>query len=348
MVDGQRCILVLPVYVDDLLPMGDKVLTDEFESYIGNYYQVSVLGDANHFLGIRIERNRESRTLSLDQVKYVDRIMSAIAGDNLPDFPTPMSNQVRLVKSTDEVDEPTKKLYQMVIGSVMYLMLGTCPDLAHAVGVLARFSSNPSHHHTNALSRLLGYIQATKRRYLFFHPDEESVDPVGYTDADFAGDKDGSKSTSGYTFLIHGATFSWRSKLQSTVAGSTMEAEYIALYHASLNAVWIRNFLQQIGLDLSTPLPLYCDNNPALNVAMAEAPHAMTKHFDVKWHIVRQHIKDRVTNVIRCSSEENKADVFTKALGNSEFMLKSSDLGLNDLPASPNPDVSNYEDAEEQ
>ena len=94
MVDGQRCILVLPVYVDDLLPMGDKVLTDEFESYIGNYYQVSILRDTNHFLGIRIERNRESCTLSLDQVKYVDRIMSAIAGDNLPDFPTPMSNQV--------------------------------------------------------------------------------------------------------------------------------------------------------------------------------------------------------------------------------------------------------------
>ena len=256
--------------------MGDKFLMDEFESYIRQYYQVSILGDTSHFLGIRIGRDRENRTLSLDQVKFTDWILKIFVGDHLVEHDTLMSNQAHLVKSDDKTDAEDRRLYQTVISFVMYLMLGTHPDLGHAVGVLSRFSSNPSHHHFNALSCLLGYIQATWRRYLFFHLDGDIGNPMRYTDANFTGDKDGSKSTSGYTFFIHRAIFSWQSKLQSTVAGSTMEAEYTALYHASLNAIWIQNFLQQLRLDLSSPLTLYCDNNPALHVAMAEAPHNMT------------------------------------------------------------------------
>jgi len=217
-------------------------------------------------------------------------------------------------------------------------MLGTRPDLAFTVGALARFSSNPSTDHFLLLVRLLGFLKFSRWRYLLYESSNKTVD--GYTNADFAGDVDGRKSTSGYAFYIGNTVFSWRSRLQDTVANSTMEAEYIALYHASLNAAWIRNFFEQLGMAFDHPIQIWCDNQPAINVAKGEAPHKKAKHFDVKVHVVRDHIQRQITDVTYVPTEENQADVFTKPLTRQVFTDSVAGLGLYDSPASPQSDIA--------
>ena len=185
-------------------------------------------------------------------------------------------------------------------------MLGTRPNLAFTVGALTRFSLNPSEDHFTLLVRLLGFLKFSRWRYLLFKSGNKTVD--GYTDANFAGNVDGQKSTSGYTFYIGNTVFSWRSRLQDTVANSTMEAKYIALYHTSLNAAWIKNFFEQIGMAFAHLIPIWCDNQPAINVAKGEAPHKKAKHFNVKTHVVRDHIECRITDVDYVPTVENQVD----------------------------------------
>ena len=233
----------------------------------------------------------------------------------------------------------------------MYLMLGTRPDLAYSIGLLARFSSNPSPLHFERVCRLLGFLKRTRGTSLIFDPgDENTLEPKGFTDADYAGDQFNWKSTSGYVFYVCGTVFSWRSKLQDTVAASTMEAEYIALYHASLNAVWIRNFLEQVGMALGAPLIIYCDNIPAIEVAKGEAPHKKAKHFQIKTHLVRHHLQQRLTDIQYISSKDNKADVLTKLLPKKDFAAKVIELGLRDSSTSSDSNDSSdshYDDATE-
>ena len=161
----------------------------------------------------------------------------------------------------------------------------------------------------------------------------------GYADADFA-DKASPerKSTLGYVFFLSGAVFSWRSKRQETTATSTTESEYIALYHASANPLWVHHLLEQIGLPLSKAIWINCDNDAARMIASGEATHAKVKHIDTKYHRMRQWIERNLIYLNRCDSDENCANGFTKPLPREGHLDMMNNLGLSQIPASPLPD----------
>ena len=190
----------------------------------------------------------------------------------------------------EDVIPAVRQLYQSKIGSLMYLMLGTRPDLAYSIGKLASFSSNPSSHHIHALDRVLLYLHGSVSLHLDWWPEEENLAPTGFTDADFAGDSSDRKSIGAYCFNITGTVFSWSSKKESTIATSTMEAEYIALYMGSQQATWIYQFYKQIGFPLDEPIEIFCDSQPALSVAKGEETHRKAKHLDVDLHSVRERV----------------------------------------------------------
>ena len=180
--------------------------------------------------------------------------------------------------------------YQSMIGILMYLMLGTRPDLAYAVGKLSRFSSNPAPEHFITIQRVLDYIYATRHfRLEYFRKSTEDrtlIYPIGMSDSDFAGDTSDRKSTSGYVFVLGYGAISWYSKKQTTVATSTLEAEYTALFAASKKAVWIRQFLQQIGVKDPPVIEVFCNNMGALAVAEGAESHFKSKHLDIQLHTI--------------------------------------------------------------
>jgi len=245
---------------------------------------------------------------------------------------TPLSSTENLIPNEEPIENvvpEVRKRYQSIVGSLMYLMLGTRPDLAYSVGKLARFSSNPSSHHIRALDRVLAYLRDTRDQHLDWFPDEgQGINPSGSTDADFAGDTSDRKSTAGYCFWIGDTAFSWSSKKESTVATSTTEAEYIALYLASQQAAWIRQFYKQIGLALDSPIVIWCDSQPALQVTKGEEPHRKVKHIDTYYHSMRERVEDGQIELKWVKSQNNAADIFTKSVPADTFRAHCVTLGL--------------------
>ena len=130
--------------------------------------------------------------------------------------------------------------YRSAIGSLMYAMVCTRPDICYAVGLVARFQSNPGLDHWQAVKRIMRYLKGTSHYALCYHGDGSSK-IYGFSDADLAGDPDGSRSTSGFAFKLANGLISWRSKKQSCVATSTMEAVFVALSDAAKEAVWLKS-----------------------------------------------------------------------------------------------------------
>src|ERR1700753_4048111 len=215
---GTNRTLAVLIYVDDLLPIGDKELADFFEIEIAKHFDVTIVGDASYFLGIRVHRNRtpDPCALALDQIQFTRTVLERREHDPARIASTPLSPLEKLVPNTEPVENAnrsTVKQCQSDIGSLMYLMLGTRPDLAYAVGKLARFSANPSSELLRALENVFAYVNRTKDYCLIFVATGDLF-PYGYVDADFASDPSDRKSVSGYTFLIANAAFSSTSKKQ--------------------------------------------------------------------------------------------------------------------------------------
>ncbi|XP_071909816.1 secreted RxLR effector protein 161-like [Coffea arabica] len=165
---------------------------------------------------------------------------------------TPLAGHFKLnIKQypTSEKDkEDLKKFpYVSAVGSLMYAMVCTRPDITHAVGVVNRYLSNPGKEHWNAVKWILRYLKGTSRLCLCFGNGKTMLD--GYTNADMAGDLDNRKSTSGYLMIFAGGAVSWQSKLQKCIALSSMEAEYIATTEACKETLWLQKFVQELVLD---------------------------------------------------------------------------------------------------
>ncbi|XP_073120250.1 secreted RxLR effector protein 161-like [Henckelia pumila] len=139
--------------------------------------------------------------------------------------------------------------YSNAVGSIMYMMVSTRPDITYGVGLVSRFMGKPSREHWRAVQWLLRYLKGTKKLKLKYSKSTSNTCEVtGYCDSDYAADLDKRRSISGYVFIIGGNVVSWKSNLQSVVALSTTEAEYISLTEAVKEGIWITGFVTEMGL----------------------------------------------------------------------------------------------------
>jgi hypothetical protein len=200
------------------------------------------------------------------------------------------------------------------------------------VGVLSQFSSNPGPKHWDALQHVFRYLKGTLDFKLTFKPStspsSSSPSLHGYVDADYAGDLDTRRSTSGFAFYLGGCLVSWSSKRQSVVALSTTEAEYIAAVHGGKEAVWIRTFLGELGFPLSGPIPLKVDNQSAIAVAKNPEHHSRMKHIDIAYFWLREQVALKHLDPHYVRSEENAADVLTKLLEKIKHLRCCELLGI--------------------
>jgi hypothetical protein len=208
----------------------------------------------------------------------------------------------------------------------MYCMLGTRPDIAYAVGALSQFSSNPGKAHWQAVKRVMRYLQGTKEMCLTY---SAAIKLIGYTDADWGGDHDDRRSTSGYIFLLGDGVISWSSKKQRTVALSSTEAEYMAATQATKEAVWLRNLLFELGYPQHDhPTTIFADNQSCIALAKNPTFHARTKHIDIQHHYVRERLEDGNIELVYCNTNDMVADILTKALSKDKVTSFSQSMGL--------------------
>ncbi|KAJ9526754.1 hypothetical protein QJQ45_017500 [Haematococcus lacustris] len=281
-------MVYLLVYVDDCLlctQQGDTAGLAYVKKQLSSAFKLKDLGEARWFLGMQLTRDRAEGTIKLDQHKFIQELVTANSKSAAHSKPLPMAPAVKLVREGDALDT-TLHHYSALVGSLLYLTCCTRPDIAFAVGALARHMSAPTKQHWLAACSVLCYLKGTADQGLLFG----GVSGLqGYSDADYAGDKDTARSTTGYIFTLIGGAISWSSRLQPTVAMSTAEAEYMAASSAAKEALWLRKLMRDLQLDASC-VHLGCDNQAAIQLLHNPMATSRAKHIDVHHHFVRERI----------------------------------------------------------
>lgn len=327
------------LYVDDLLIFANNMAKlKAVKDHLSAQYQMKDMGEAQYVLGIQITRDRQKRTLSLCQTAYIENILKRHRMENCGSEPTPLSIDARLSKEdcpkTEEQKQEMKIVpYQNVLGAIMYCMLGTRPDIAYAVTALSQYSSCYGKNHWRAVKRLMRYLNGTKHykltygnRKSSFSNDDAGI--TGYCDADWANNPDDRRSYTGYVFMLAGGAISWQAKKQSTVALSSMEAEYMSAAKAAQETIWWRTFLNGIGMDTSKAMPLLCDNQGAIDLAKNPEFHARSKHIDTRHHFIRERVADKSIHIEYISTDMMPADILTKGLSKLRHQSMIKLLGL--------------------
>ena len=208
------------------------------------------LGAAKQILGMRIIRDKANGTLKLSQSKYVKKVLSRLNMNEAKPVSTPLGSHFKLskeqsLKTEEERDHMSKVQYASAIGSLMYVMVCTRPNIAHAMGVVSRFISRPRKQHWEVVKWILRYLKGSSDTCLYF--TSASLKLQGYVDANFAGDIDSRKSTIGFVFALGGTAISWASNLQKIVTLSTTELEYVEVTKTGKEMIWLHGFLDEFG-----------------------------------------------------------------------------------------------------
>jgi len=278
---------IIALYVDDFKLVGppdsDDVCKDK--ETLKKRYHMTNLGEISWILGIHVMRDREEGWIVLSQQKYLEEVLECFDKANIHPISTPSLPNHHLIRlPSPEVDA---KHFQHTLGALMYLMLGTCPDIAYTVAALGRHAANPGIEHQHTLDHLFHYLRGSSDYKLVYCRRVPGGDTIlRYMDANWGSDVNDRKSTLGYAFTLSGGAISWSSKKQSAVALSSTEAEYIASMHAAKEAIWLGRLFTGLQQPLSFPIPLLINNQSAIAIAKNPEFHDQTKHIDIYYHFL--------------------------------------------------------------
>ena len=268
-------------------------------------------------------------TLEIDQTGYIHSKLKQFRMEDANFHPTPLpaGADVHLVKYSGEATAQERRFYQSLIGSLLYVQLGTRPDISFAVGRLAQYTANPSKDHTRLAKYVLAYLKGTADYKLCYDGMSKSW-LRSYSDSSLADQPDDFHSTSGYLFLLSSGAISWSSRKQKTIAQSTTHAEYMAMTDTSNQAQWYREFLLELGYDVEDPIPLHGNNKGAIDLALNPVTGWHSKHIGIKFHAIREYVETSVIDLVRTRTEDMLADGFTKSLPKENLRLLNERMGL--------------------
>ena len=262
----------------------------------------------------------------LDQHAYLDKVLECFSMTNAKSVPTPLpSNWVPKVAEGKASPELLRS-FQSIIGSLLYLMIGTRPDIAYAVTKLVQFAANPSQEHLNSAKYICRYLVGTKD-YSIVYDGKMAKGIAAYTDSDWASDPITRRSVTGYFLKLARGPIIWRSRAETTVAHSSTEAEYMAMSNCSCQVSWIHNIFYELSIRLGL-FPVYGDNQGSIFIGSNPVQEIRTKHIDLKYHYVHECIAKGKIEVFFIPSEDNTADILIKNLKCIKFEKFRGQLGF--------------------
>ena len=227
--DGTFAIIV--AYIDNVLFVGpNKSFIQSKKQLFMTKWECRDLGDCKEFLCMHIQR--KGRSIYLDQCSYLEKVIERFGMTNAKHVQTPLPTGYMPTPNKGEVNPQCRTLFQQIIGSLLYIMLGTHPDIAFAVTKLAQFAANPSQEHVDKAKYVLCYLAGTAK-YALVYNSATNKGLIAYTDSDYAADPVKCRSTTGYLLKLAHGIISWQSRAQKTIALSATEAEYMALSDCS-------------------------------------------------------------------------------------------------------------------
>jgi hypothetical protein len=315
--------VIIWFHVDDfVIASNSKALEQEVVDKLKEHYNIKDKGEPTWILGMRVQRDRAAGTITIDQEMYVRKVLERFGMQGCSTVSTPAQEGVRLTAQSsptceDEKREMMKHPFREMAGSVLYAAICTRPDILQAVNAVCKFMGNPGKDHLIALKRILRYLSGTASLGIKYKRVSKPT-IWGFSDADWASDPDKRRSTTGYLFGVAGGPVAWHSRLQPTVALSSVEAEYMAQTFAAQEAAWLKKFLRELGSEQGA-VEIKVDNQGAKALAENDVQSARTKHIDVKYHYVRTALEAKDIILTWIPSKDQVADIFTKPLGKGLF-----------------------------
>ncbi|GAV63039.1 hypothetical protein CFOL_v3_06561, partial [Cephalotus follicularis] len=267
--------------------------------------------------------------IALCQRKYALDILSDACLSDCKPSDSPMDPLVKLDNEKCELLHDPEK-YRHLVGKLNYLTI-TRPAISFAVSAVSQFMSAPRTTHWQAVLHIIRYLKG--HIHIASYSDPDCLEVTGYSDADWAGCPVDRRSTSGYCVFLGGNLVSWKSNKQSVVSRSSAEAEYRAIANVTGELQWIHMLLTEIGFSVARPSTLHCDNKSAMHIASNSVFHEQTKHSEVDCHFVREKFNCGELKLVHTCSEEQLADIFTKALRSGRVSYICHQLGLYDMYA---------------
>jgi hypothetical protein len=238
---------ILSVFVDDIKIIDkDKSRVARIKDELASAFKMVDLGPISYYLGIKVERNHLTRTLVISQPAYIEKMLARHSLQNAKVSSVPMTNYANMVPNTSQASAEEIQSYQSKVGSVMFPMVETRPDITFAVSVVSRYAKNPSRAHIEAIKTILSYLKGSMTRGIMYGGGTLKV--VAHSDADWGADVEARRSTGAYVFTMSNGPVSWCSKRQPTVALSTTKAEYMALTQAAKEATWYRLLMMELAI----------------------------------------------------------------------------------------------------
>jgi hypothetical protein len=309
--------LIAQIYVDDII-FGATLdsLAHEFSEEMKQEFEM------NYFLGLEVKQTVEG--IFISQSKYARDLVKRFGLDGKSHARTPMSTSVKI--SSDLAGKSVDpSLYRSMIGSLLYLTASR-PDIAFSVGVCARFQANPKESHLTAVKRIIKYVNDTLS-YGIWYSRETNLVVAGYSDADWAGNAEDRKSTSGGCFYVRNNLVAWMSKKQASISLFTAEAEYIAAGSYCTQLLWMKTLLGDYGFTQDTMI-INCDNTSVINITKNPVQHSRTKHIDIRHHFLSDLVESEVVSLSFISTENQLADILTKPLDGRRFESLRKAIGV--------------------
>ena len=320
---------IIALYIDNFKLVGppdsDNIQKDK--KILKRKYQMTDLGEISWILSIHVLRDCDEGWLSLSQQKYLEEVLDRFDNANTHPISTPsLPNQHLVHLPSPEVNA---KCFQCALSALMYLMMGTRPDIAYTVATLGHHAANPGTEHLHALDHLFCYLRGTSDYKLIYGCEATGGDSLlGYVDTDWGSNVNDHKSTLGYVFTLAGGVILWSSKKQGAVALSSTEAEYITGAHAAKEAIWLGQLFANLQQPSSFPVPLLINNQSTIAIAKNLEFHDCTKHIDIHHHFICHMVKSGHITLDYLATDEQTANVLTKGLTREKHNRFMKDMGL--------------------
>ena len=319
--------LVVLVYVDDMIVTGTEDKCRNFKQQLQAKFKANDLGQLTWYMGI--EFLHHTNGIALSQRGYIQKALKRFGLHDANPSDTPASTTVDLVPANANDALVNKTVYQQMVGTLIWLTQGTRPDIANAVQKVTQFAVASNKQHETAVKRIFRYLKGTINMGIEYSKSNDTkLTFEGYSDSDWAGDKNDRRSTAGYLFKMNGKLVSWQSKKQQTVALSTVEAEYLALTEAAKEAAWLRFFANELQKQPTNSIVINYDNRGAGQLALNPVFHARTKHIEIRHHYIRETQQNGTVHLKYVPTTSNIADVLTKPLPKPIFDTHRTSMGV--------------------